>query len=56
MAFFTNIEGKKKNTLKFVWNHDTPQIANPVFLPGKPHGERSVAGYSPWDRKESDTT
>ena len=21
-----------------------------------PHGERSLAGYSPWGRKESDTT
>ena len=20
----------------------------PVFLPGKPHGQRSLAGYSPW--------
>ena len=27
-----------------------------VFLPGKPHGQRSLAGYSPWSRKESDTT
>ena len=28
----------------------------PVFLPGKFHGQRSLAGYSPWDCKESDTT
>ena len=28
----------------------------PVFLPGKSHGQRSLAGYSPWDRQESDTT
>ena len=28
----------------------------PVFLPGKTHGQRSLAGYSPWGRKESDTT
>ena len=27
-----------------------------VFLPGKSHGQRSLAGYSPLDRKESDTT
>ena len=27
----------------------------PVFLPGKLHGQRSLAGYSPWDHKESDT-
>ena len=30
--------------------------ATPIFLPGKAHGWRSLAGYSPWGRKESDTT
>ena len=25
-----------------------------VFLPRKSHGQRSLAGYSPWDHKESD--
>ena len=30
--------------------------ASPVFLPGKSHGLRSLAGYSPWGHKESDTT
>ena len=29
---------------------------SPVFLPGKPHGQRSLAGYSPKGCKESDTT
>ena len=28
----------------------------PVFLPGKSHGPRSLVGYSPWGRKESDKT
>ena len=28
----------------------------PVFLPGEFHGQRSLMGYSPWDRKELDTT
>ena len=28
----------------------------PVFLPGKSHGQRSLAGYSPLGCKESDTT
>ena len=27
-----------------------------VFLPGKFHGQSSLAGYSPWDCKESDPT
>ena len=28
----------------------------PVFLPGESHGQKSLAGYSPWRRTESDTT
>ena len=28
----------------------------PVFLPGESHGQRSLAGYGPQDRQESDTT
>ena len=28
----------------------------PVLLPEEVHGQRSLAGYSPWGRKESDTT
>ena len=28
----------------------------PVLLPGKFHGWRSLVGYSPWGRKESDVT
>ena len=28
----------------------------PVLLPGEFHGLRSLVGYSPWNRKESDTT
>ena len=31
-------------------------VAIPVFLPEKSHGQRSLAGYSPWGRKELDTT
>ena len=28
----------------------------PVFLPEEFHGQRSLAGYSPWGHKELDTT
>ena len=28
----------------------------PAFLPGESHGQRSLADYSPWGRKEVDTT
>ena len=31
-------------------------IRTPVSLPGKSHGQRSLAGYSPWGCKESDAT
>ena len=30
--------------------------STPVFLPGESHGRRSLVGYSPRGRKESDTT
>ena len=37
--------------------HDWSNLAlTPVFLPGKPYGQRSLAGYSPWGCKDSDTT
>ena len=32
------------------WRHTS------VFLPEKSHGQRSLAGYSPWGHKELDTT
>ena len=28
----------------------------PVGLPGESHGQRSLAGYSPWGRREMDMT
>ena len=39
---------------KILWRRKWQPI--PVFLPGKPHGWRSIVGYNPWGRKESDTT
>ena len=30
--------------------------STPVLLPGESHGQRSLAGYSPWGCKESETT
>ena len=32
------------------------QQRTPGFLPGESPGQRSLAGYRPWGRKESDTT
>ena len=40
------------------WVRNFPQRRKwqptPVFLPGKSYGQRSLAGYSPWGRRESD--
>ena len=33
----------------------THWLPTPVLLPGESHGWRSLVGYSPWGRKESDT-
>ena len=38
---------------KLPWRREW--LPTPVVLPGKSHGQRSLVGYSPWDRKESDT-
>ena len=39
---------------KIPWKRKSQPI--PVFLPREFHGQRSLAGYSPWGHKESDTT
>ena len=43
------------------WIGKTPELGRkwqlaPIFLPEKPHRQRSLVGYSPWGRKESDMT
>ena len=40
--------------LSAIWRRNWEPI--PVFLPGKFHGQRKLAGCSPWGRKESATT
>ena len=32
------------------------EMATSVCLPGKSHGQRSLASYNSWGHKESDTT
>ena len=42
------------------WVGKTPwrreRLLTPVFSPGEPHGQRSLAGYSPWGPKDLDVT
>ena len=43
----------------FGWQRSPGERAwqpSPVLLPGESHGQTSLAGYSPWGRKESGTT
>ena len=40
--------------VKMLWRRKRQPTS--LFLPGKPHGQRSLVGYSPWGCKESDTT
>ena len=39
---------------KILWRREWQ--STPALLPGEFHGQRSLAGCSPWGRKKSDTT
>ena len=39
---------------RFPWRKEW--LPTPVFSPGEFHGQRNLVDYSPWGRKESDTT
>ena len=40
--------------LKFYFTLEEEMQPTPVFLPGKFPGQKNLASYSPWGRKESD--
>ena len=56
----------KESTCKFRRHRFSPWVRKipwrrkwqptPVFLPGKSHGQKRLAGYSPWSHKVLDTT
>ena len=48
--YFYNCLQIRSLSIGFLWQ------PTPVLLPGKSHGRRSLVGYSPWGRKELDTT
>ena len=54
-----NLPAKHKTQIQSLGRED-PQRSEgqtaPVFLPEEFHGQRSLAGYTPWDLKELDTT
>ena len=45
-----SIPGLEMETWRRKWQ------PTPIFLPRESHGQRSLADYSPWGRKESDKT
>ena len=47
-------DGFDPRVRKIPWRRAQPPT--PVFWPGESHGQRSLAGYSPWSRKEWGTT
>ena len=50
-SIFSNTTVQKQQFFGAQQWHPTP-----VLLPGKPHGQRSLVGCSPWSRQKSDTT
>ena len=54
-----NPPAMQETQVRSLGQEDPPEeemAIHPVFLSGESHGQRSLAGYSPWGRKESDTT
>ena len=51
-----NLPPMQKTWVRSLGQEDTLEKEMVVFLPGEFHGQRSLAGYSPWGRKESDKT
>ena len=45
-----SISGSGRSLQRRAWQ------PTPIFLPGASHGQRRLAGYSPWGCKESDMT
>ena len=50
-----NLPAMQETWVQFLGWDDIPWRrkwqSTPVFLPGKSHGQRSLAGYSPWAHK-----
>ena len=54
-----NLTAVQETEVRFLCQEDPlkkEMATTPVFLPGNFHGQRSLAGYSPQGRQESDTT
>ena len=54
----TGLTGELVNNSTYIASKGLEEglASTPVFLPGESRGQRSLVGYSPWSRRESDTT
>jgi len=63
MGFPGGSDSKESNNAKDLWFNPwvgkipwrREWLPTPVFLPGKPYGQRRMVVYNPWGHKESDT-
>ena len=46
-----NMFSSSKQLREFLILYGEGGQPTPVFLPGEPHGQRSLVGYSPWGRR-----
>ena len=46
-----NLPAVQETQVQSLGLEDPLEIPTPVFLPGEFHGQRSLAGYSPWVEK-----
>ena len=54
-----NLPAMQETPVQFLGQEDPLEkgmATTSVFLPGEFHGQRSLAGYSPWGHKELDMT
>ena len=54
-----NLPATQETQVRSLGQEDTQRrewLPTPVFLPGEFHRQRSLKGYSPWGRRESDMT
>ena len=54
--FFPYFMKRENNCPSGPYISNKEMATHSIFLPGESHGQRSLLGYSPWGRKESDTT
>ena len=50
-SIIKNLLAKQETQVQSLGHEDPLKKEIPILLPGKSHGQRSLADYSPWGRK-----